>query len=258
MKFKILILEGKQELLAKYGNKISPEIFSNIYNQIPEKLKGYGDWIFKNVLIDKNIDVHRVIQSVEIFNKYKNANKIENKDINFYDTLEDLESVISSAKEIKSKSEKEYDAKVFYENNDYKVIVPLTHEASRHYGTGTHWCTATSNPQNFINYTEVIKNLSAEKDTCDTGTLYYIIPKDNNLKKKYAIRSLWGMKWAWLKANYVNDLRIDKYLLKGYDYEDNWIDHKNVILILQKLNIPKEIFSPHQYKERLRMSPSVK
>jgi len=43
---------------------------------------------------------------------------------------------------------------VVYNDPVWQVVIPLTHAASRKFGTGTHWCTATSSSSYFNNYSK--------------------------------------------------------------------------------------------------------
>ena len=41
-----------------------------------------------------------------------------------------------------------------YEDNEWVVYIPHTYRASRQIGQGTHWCTASSNPEYYKSYTQ--------------------------------------------------------------------------------------------------------
>ena len=41
-----------------------------------------------------------------------------------------------------------------YEDNEWVVYIPHTYRASRQIGQGTHWCTASSNPEHYKSYTQ--------------------------------------------------------------------------------------------------------
>ena len=41
-----------------------------------------------------------------------------------------------------------------YEDNEWVVYIPHTYRASRQIGQGTHWCTASSNPEHYESYTQ--------------------------------------------------------------------------------------------------------
>jgi len=201
MQFKIL--EGKRELLIKYGKSLSPEEFSRIYNQIPIKLKGYGNWFFQNIL--KGAEMPKLISTLNTFLKYKD--RLEDKDINHYSSEAEVEVAVQGAIKKGSKKEKLYNAELVYEDDEIKVIVPLTHEASRHYGTGTNWCTATASPKHFNEYKK-------------KGKLFYILPKDGS--EKYAV-------FAYFKST-------------TKEYFDSKDKPVNPLFIFKKFNLKKDLF----------------
>jgi hypothetical protein len=204
MKFKLL--EGKQELKAKYGD--NPR-FEEIYNSIPLKLKGYGDWFFNNALTGKPLK--ELVDTLNTFLKYKD--RLEIKDINKYSSKEDVDRAIHGAIEKGSKKEKLYNAELVYEDEKVKVVIPLTHEASRHYGTGTNWCTATANSSYFDEYKM-------------KGKLFYILPKDG--EDKYAI-------FSYFKFN-----STDEQKMEGFDDKDTSTNPEEII---KKFGLNKELFS---------------
>jgi hypothetical protein len=209
MKFKLL--EGKQELLAKYGDRFKDrKSFDIIYNSIPANLKGYGDWVFKNVL-ERGESSSSLIDALNAFVKYKD--RLEVKDINKYSSKEDVEDAIFYAQEKGSKKEKLYNAELVYEDNKVKVVRPLTHEASRHYGTGTKWCTATASTKHFNNY-------------ITKGKLFYILPKSG--ETKYAIFS------------YFTFNPEDKQRMEGFNKKDDPIEPKKII---EKFGLSPKLFS---------------
>ena len=214
---KLRIIESKQELQAKYGKWLTPLEFDKVYNQIPENLKGYGDWIFQHITREeepeRHLDISKQISALQSFVKYKD--RLETKDINKYLTTDDLEQAIEFAKEKGSKKEKTYNATVVYENNKVKVLIPLTHEASRHYGTGTKWCTATASSQHFNDYKK-------------KGKLFYILPKDS--RDKYAIFSA-----------YILDPNADPNI-RAFDKIDEAVPPADII---RWFDLPKELFTTH-------------
>lgn len=133
----------------------------------------YTDWLVKQFLNktddDKllmlNEDAEAIYEALQLFNKLTNTKVgTENlqkliteysihvkdaKEINSYSTNE-LRLLSSAYEQAKSSlavpaSEKEKDIEIIYEDKLYKVLIPQTHDAARKYGTGTSWCTATSN-----------------------------------------------------------------------------------------------------------------
>lgn len=107
-------------------------------------------------------DKSRVVQAMDNFSKY--SKKLELKDINQYKDLSDLEDKLSafgdddakSNRQLDREKESEFfkskDAKIFYQDDKIKVIVPNTEEASCYFGQGTKWCTAADKNNLFNSY----------------------------------------------------------------------------------------------------------
>ena len=100
-------------------------------------------------------------------------NRIQNKDLNSYKSLQDLSDILTSVidddsmltdrqkvrflKNVKSgrvKTDAEDDYDIVLDTPNYIVYVPNTHEASMKLGKGTKWCTAHENQHWYEEYTE--------------------------------------------------------------------------------------------------------
>lgn len=80
-------------------------------------------------------------------------------------------------------SKKDYEE--LYRDDDFVLIIPLTHEASRKYGSDTQWCTTTKDCDKKF------------KDHIEIGVLAYIVIRNNELKKRlgsnaFAMYRLYG------------------------------------------------------------------
>ena len=104
----------------------------------------------------------RFIKSPKDINSYPNTRHLDHF-LNFLDG-------VSSKKKEKEKLNKETDR--IYENDDYIVVAPKTHNASCHWGRHSSWCVATANTGHFDNY---MKN----------GTLYFFISKKDKAPNRY-------------------------------------------------------------------------
>lgn len=61
--------------------------------------------------------------------------------------------------------------KVVYNDSIWQVVIPLTHAAARKFGTGTHWCTATSSSSYYNSYSKqgpliIIRNKQIPGSDC--------------------------------------------------------------------------------------------
>lgn len=157
---------SSDEINDKYYSDIPKDIFKQIVNSDPTKkgdsLGKYGKWLLnlhkKGEL--KTEDLYKATEYLTIFNKVKN--KLEQSDINKFNSLPELYNIIKQYEEnpdeMLSNNEKEKEikkgAKKVYEDNDWLVIVPETKESACYYGKGTQWCTSsvTKNDDGTPNY----------------------------------------------------------------------------------------------------------
>lgn len=180
-----------QETIAdvkKYYPNIPDDIFMELIALDPtftgkDSVGKYGKWLlnlFNRGKITEN-DFEEIPELLNQFTTYKN--RIQNKDLNSYKTLDDLAETLASVvddmsmltpsqktkflKRVKSgkiKVDKSDDYDIVLDTPNFIVYVPNTHEASMKLGKGTEWCTAHENPEWYNKYTKngrklyIIKN----------------------------------------------------------------------------------------------------
>ena len=165
--------------VQKYYPNIPNDTFMQLISLDPTYRDGsnslgkYGKWIlnlFNRGKITEN-DFDEVTPLLNQFITYRN--RIINKDLNSYKTLQDLSDVLGQVidddsmltpnqknkflKKVKSgkvKSDKSNDYDVVLDTPNFTVYVPNTHEASMKLGKGTNWCTAHENPDHYNAYTK--------------------------------------------------------------------------------------------------------
>lgn len=126
-------------------------------------------------------------ENVELLNEFEThskANRIENKDISSYRNWLEIKESVDDAKEVLRLKELEKQVNKLYEDEEWLVIIPLSFEASKTYGSSTKWC--TTKEQHWNSYYRDYK-------------LIYIISKLSD--EKYAISSEKDKDWniqAWL------------------------------------------------------------
>lgn len=166
-----VLAEGRKEKVAeKYD--LSDDMINLLSNEDPSDNNKYLEWMAKQVTGYGNGDniplADRVIALVKKFHKYNQRltpdivrgvtsnNKIINnpKDLNVYDSIEELQSVVKVVEAKKTESEIKKEATKIYEDEDILVVVPLTTRASCKYGAGTRWCITSTGKQHFNNYTK--------------------------------------------------------------------------------------------------------
>lgn len=110
-----------------------------------------------------------LFQTTKEFIDRMEQNKIKNKDLSTYSSLDSLRSAISlsNLKDI----EKELESQIIkeYEDDTWLILKPLTFESSAKYGSGTRWCTTYQDKSYFMRYWR-------------RGILVYFINKQNGYK----------------------------------------------------------------------------
>jgi hypothetical protein len=173
MKFIKLLQEGRVEDFSnKFSNKFSQNQITQII-ELSKRIPGNNKYLMwlGNVLDPTNFD--GVLEKLEeVLPKFDNiSNNLDRKDINQYRSVEDLLDVLDK-NENKSELKREIKkgADVVYEDDNFLVISPKTHEASCYYGAGTKWCTTMrDDPSPFKTYTS--------KGSPEEGALFYFLDK---------------------------------------------------------------------------------
>jgi hypothetical protein len=181
------------------------------------------------ILLDVMGEGYGAIETLREFNEHLENNRIENTDINQYETWEDLltQKGIADVKLMDKQLTKQVER--IYEDSTWLVIKPLSFSASLAYGSGTKWCTAMKRePSYFYRY-------------ASEGILLYVINKVNG--KKYGFNSSPSEFSVW---NAV-DTRIDSI--------ESGIPYEILTVIREKSNLstnPKnsELFSDEEIKNK--------
>ena len=181
-----------KDIYQKYYNNIPEETFWQIVKADPtydpqkeQKMGKYGKWLlnlFKQNKL-KLEDLYKATEYLQYFVKY--YNKIQEKDINKYDSLPTLYNTIKQFKDAAENGEElatsksdeirkiKEDAEKFYEDDTWLVVIPHTEEAACYYGKNTEWCTAATNSYNMF------------EQYYDQGLLYINICKSTNKKYQF-------------------------------------------------------------------------
>ena len=176
------------DAVKKYYPNIDDSTFMDLIALDPtyrnnNSLGKYGKWIlnlYNKGAISEN-DFSEIPALLNQFTIYRN--RVQNKDLNSYKSISDLESVLAQVvdddsmltprqkvrflKNVKSgkislDASDDYD--IVLETPKFVVYVPNTHEASMKLGKGTEWCTAHENPDWYEEYTEDGHKLYIVKD----------------------------------------------------------------------------------------------
>jgi hypothetical protein len=110
------------------------------------------------------------VELLNEFDKHCNANRVKKNDISQYKSWDEMLDSVNDAEEILKQKELEKQVIKLLDNDEYCVVIPLSHEASKIYGSNTKWC--TTQESHWLNYIDKYK-------------LIYIIDRINN--DKYAV-----------------------------------------------------------------------
>ena len=178
-----------QQIYNSYYKHIPLDVFNAAVSADPTsynqdkivKVGNFVKWILK--LYSNNSwklgDSYETKDLLTKFIKYKSKLPIEKRDINRYNSISALYSIIQTLEneEVKTQSEiKKEGAEVVYEDAEWKIVIPLTEEASCIYGAHTKWCTAGRENNMFEYY---------NKD----GRLYININKETGDKYQFHFES---------------------------------------------------------------------
>ncbi len=198
---KKILLEGRKEdakkrLLNKYpnnetsidtilgidptGSKYIPYL-EYVYNKFGSEYERDSDTLqYQYPFLSKGVALFHVNQNKitkEVIDEYLDQSDIPPvpalkisrapKDIMSYENIMDLYKIMTYVDGLKSKTEREREAKekvnTIYRDANYLVIEPLSHLASCYYGAGTKWCTTATDSD--IQYKKYSRD----------GKLYYFI-----------------------------------------------------------------------------------
>lgn len=162
-------------------------IFNFIVSKDPSRTKQNSAWLLSLIIKgqDHFEDLERTAQNLVDFERVKARMPVEQRDILKYKTPHDLYLNIEPylkqltqgevAREYDQKMQKE--AKVVYNDAEYKILIPLTQEASCYYGRNTQWCTAATVGTNYF-------------DSYNRrGPLYIILQKATNTRWQFQLES---------------------------------------------------------------------
>ena len=195
------------------------------------KVGNFVKWILK--LYQNNVwksgDSYETMDLLGKFIKYKSKLPIEKRDINRYNSVHDLYSIIQTLenKGVKSQKEVKRDgAEVVYEDSEWKIVIPYTKEASCIYGAHTKWCTA-GRERNMFDYYN------------DKGLLYININKINGDKYQFHFKSSSFMdaedKKISVREIGLSEGAIDYYKSIGKEpyfiYDDVWSFHNEIAVV---------------------------
>lgn len=166
-----------RELKAKYG---VTDKTTNVMNDMdPTTNKKYMEWLFRVRFVSIGNGKYKISDTFPSTLKTnvrvaltwfeRNVNgrvPVDYRDINKFKTVTEFLGKVSEWN-VPTRTEIKESVRVVLDNERWKIVVPLSFEASKLYGMNTRWCTTQKTYYN--NYTR-------------NGLLYYIIDKTLNRK----------------------------------------------------------------------------
>lgn len=177
---KTILAEGRiEDAKAKYPSDI--DVVDYFVSQDPSGNNKYLPWMMKIYKQDipgnapaelKSTGMQHISNLVRGF--HQNVARIEVKDINQYKSLDQLHRVVNpliikATEKADIKTKEEQGVEKLYEDADWLLMRPLTHEASCKYGANTQWCVAA-------------KHTSTHFSSYSKGFLVFLIHKKSNNK----------------------------------------------------------------------------
>jgi hypothetical protein len=171
-----VLLEGrKEDFLSKYKGKFTTENIKKIFlmSRDLSSNQKFLNFLGK-VVTDSNIDEDLLKAKIAIEKFIKYQKNLDEKDINQYDSLKDIQDAIDKHENRVRRDVKEVEgADIVYEDDRFTVVTPKTYEASCYYGSGSKWCTAAkSSDQHFMSYNR-------------DGKLFYFLDKKASTSNRF-------------------------------------------------------------------------
>lgn len=242
MKFiSILLGEGrKEDLKKKYANKFDEKTLDWFLNiaDLQDFNHKYTDFVMKGVHPDHiEGDAEIGINLIKSFDKYQS--QLDKKDINQYESFEELDSALFPIKQKQKEKELEKQIDKIYEDDKFVVIIPKNEESSCKYGSGTKWCTTSKGAGHFGRYTS------------GGQLLFYIIDKKSSKPGNYtkvAVHFDNSGKESWWDTadNRMSDREVEVFKYAFSDITDAIYEHKKKSTESQKNELLFQVFNDYQ------------
>lgn len=159
------------DVLSKIDPSNTNKYMGFLIKKFKEFYSEYDDWAVGlgiEMMGSDNMD------ALNEFERHAKANRITNPDISTYKDFGQIASAVNEAEEKVRLKELEKQVVKLYSDDEWSVVIPLSYEASRVYGSNTKWCTTQERYWN---------------DYIKTYKLIYIQNKKTN--EKYAVSRHW-------------------------------------------------------------------
>lgn len=216
------------------------KVVEHIESELPHPK--YLEFVLNNMCCGGyGLDTEQTLPLIQNFHRLAERNLIKNKDIyskeyaalksNNYVDLSNVYAVVEKATELEIRKDEDKKLKgqkdIIYDGPRWRVVVPKSHKASCAYGSGTKWCTTSTNDDSYF-----------EQYTND-ALLFYLIDKssptsEDNVMYKVALN--WLFQWND-KKNRFSAKRIEDATL--YDSSDRTVNINHVLPLLPEEMVMK-------------------
>ena len=220
-----ILEEGRvEDAKAKYPNVSDPDFKKVVDGQPSGSNNKYLFWALKQVTAGATADA--ALQSVSAFET--NKQRLEKKDINQYETVEDVNAAVEKLGTSKGQIAKKAasDTDVIYQDERFLVVRPFTKEASCKYGVGTQWCIAATASKNYFeSYSEgnhkfyfVIDKMGTPKSPqskyaiaiiATAGNTTQVYDASDKLVPLSTVEKLVGPKWSEIWEKILQHLKVN-------------------------------------------------
>jgi hypothetical protein len=229
MKFMNLLQEGRvEDFTKKFSSKFSQNQLSQII-ELSKDLPGNNKYLMwlGNVLDPTNFDGALEKLNVMLNRFYEVSNKLERKEIEKYQSIEDLLNTLDEYQNrVRRTVETIEGSDVVYDDENFTVVAPYTYKASCYYGNGTKWCTASKDSSSYFNkYNNAGKLfyfLDKKKRTSDNFyKVAYVYGFERGNDKFYDARDKTFNEGWLIGTDYLNGIleKIDEYVKSKYPKE---------------------------------------
>ena len=230
-----------QQIYNSYYKHIPLNVFNaavaadpTSYNQWKiVKVGNFVKWILKLYTNGswKSGDSYETKDFLTKFIKYKSKLPLEKRDINKYNSIHNLYSLIQTleGQGVKSQTEiKREGAEVVYEDSEWKIVIPHTEEASCIYGANTKWCTAGREDNMFDYYNKQgLLYININKQTGDKYQFHFESKSFMDAEdKKISLRNI-GLSEG--SKNYYKSIGKEPYFI--YDYIGGFYERFAIVQI---------------------------
>ena len=207
----------KEEGYTSYSPILNDE---NYLDRIRKKCKNELEDRVMEYIID--ILSNNNVTNLQIFDELLERGKIDEKDIQKYNSFDEIEKAIVKYEE-ENHEDNIHEYEEVFKDDRWYVVKPLSYYTAKIYGASTKWCTSSrETAKQFYEYS---------KD----GILLYIMDRANNKK--------WAVHWQMWKG--------DKEEMSWWDGQDKRVDSIQVEIPFGIMNEVKN----HLYKEE---HPNIK